>query len=233
MRCGRLPFSTQNVNFPTFLDEILKIQFPREFSPLRVALIKKMLVVKPDERPSLIQLQGHPWLKGLDQLSPNIAPKPVFFQNSRSIVSFSKVKRRKTVPDPIVLKKCIEFGIDCEQLTIELEKGETTANTTTYFVLLNPVSERPPVVRPPPRRSESDPRITIEKPISPRNLGETLPVLTSPRPRRKNLTQRMHNQTASGPIHLPPWIGKGAPPPAPLVMSGRRTFEFGQKRRRP
>jgi serine/threonine protein kinase len=121
----------------------MKIQYPPQFSPLVQDLLKKMFVVKPNDRPGVTELQNHPWLRGLEFLGPNIAPLPVFFPPLKSLASILKLKRRKTIARPEIVQRCVAAGVDEAQLIADLLSGETTPGTTTYFVLCNPVSERP------------------------------------------------------------------------------------------
>jgi serine/threonine protein kinase len=224
MVSARLPFSTQNANYRLFLEEIVSLQYPRTFSPLLQDLLKKMLTVKPEDRPSVMQLQDHPWMRGLEQLSPNIAPQPVYFQSARSLAAVSKMKRRKTQPNRAIITKCIEMGVGEEQLLADLTAGETTNATTTYFVLCNPVMERPP-----PRirlRSESNPEIAdlMTSGEAPRDI---LPRLHSPKRGKGN--QPMEFATTR-PIHIPPPLlsSTGQSPRATV----RKPLDFRGSRRK-
>jgi serine/threonine protein kinase len=148
MVSGNFPFSSRATNFRQLMTEVGNLKYPSSFSPMLTDLLQKMLVVKPDERLSLMKLQGHPWLKGLEQLGTNIAPAPIVFQIARSLAAIGKFRRRKTVPRPEILAKCEQMGIDVENLKNCLVNGETTGDTTTYFVLCNPISERPVITLP-------------------------------------------------------------------------------------
>jgi serine/threonine protein kinase len=187
MVAGRLPFSTQSQNYRLFLSEIMKIQYPPQFSPALQDFLKKMFIIKPDERPNMIQLQSHPWLKGLEQLSLNIAPQPVFFPALKSLSSVTKLKRRKTVAKPEVLERCAALGLDPAQVAADLLSGETTAGTASYFVLCNPVSERPEIRRPPPR-SDTAPNLEAED-------AEQLPVLNPKAAAARRIAPSAHTQT--------------------------------------
>jgi serine/threonine protein kinase len=211
MVAGKLPFSTQNANYRTFLNEVAELQYPNTFSRMLADLLQKMLVIKPDDRPSLIQIQGHPWLKGLEQISANIAPEPIVFHVARSMAALSKFKRKKTVANPEIVSRCAEFGIAAEQLTAELTNGDITAATTTYFVLCWPVNRRPePKARAHAARSARSDDSAASK-------GEKLPPL------------KPSAQAAShGPLHAPPQPRFGATigPRVPLMMQVRRTIDM-------
>jgi serine/threonine protein kinase len=160
MVSGKFPFSVQNTNYRQFLNEVVNFKYPPTFSPMLIDLLKSMLVVKPDERPTLMKLQGHPWLRGLDQLGTNIAPQPIVFQIARSMAAISRFRRRKTVARPEILAKCGELGIDVDKLKEDLTNGETSKDTATYFVMCQPCSERPviQVEAPPPPPEPSPPK---------------------------------------------------------------------------
>jgi serine/threonine protein kinase len=187
MVSGKFPFSTQNTNYRLFLTEIANFKCPPQFSPMLSDLIQKMLVVKPDDRPSLMKLQSHPWLKGLDQLGTNIAPHPIVFQIPRSIAAISKFKRRKTVPKADILTKCGQLGIDCEKLTIDLSNGETNGDTTTYFILCQPIAERPVICVEAPKPPPIPDLVPKQDDVVPvararRTHGSTLTGMTRPAP---------------------------------------------------
>jgi serine/threonine protein kinase len=220
---GRMPFSTENSSIRPFLEEVMKIQYPKTFSPLLQDLLKRMLVIKPDERPNLMQLQDHMWLKGLEQLSPNIAPQPVYFQSARSLSAVSKLKRKKVTPNENAMKKCEDIGIDIEQLKMDLANGETTQATTTYFVLCNPVTERPP-----PRtslKSGSEPLFALT-PESGTPAREQLPPLNPGHPPRGKQEFALTRPMRSGgqPI-IPKLVGA-----SPLMASMRKPLEIGGRR---
>jgi hypothetical protein len=169
-----------------------------------------MLVVKPDDRLPLMKLQGHPWLKGLDQLGTNIAPQPIVFQISRSIAGFAKFKRRKTAPRPDILAKCADLGIDVEQLKADLATGETTPDTTTYFVLCQPISERP-VIRTDPVKPPDPERATVKaeeglpalNPNAPPRRGSNPLAASLPRPRSNTLASLPQFRSTAGRGSIP------------------------------
>lgn len=182
---ARLPFSCQNTNFKLFMQEIFELKMPSKFSPLLQDLLSKMLAPKPEQRPSLMQLQDHPWLKGLKRLGTNIAPQPIMFQIARNIAAIAKFRRRKTTADEKVLEKCREMGIDTEKLVQCLIDGETTDDTTTYWMLAYPNPTKPEVRPPTPEK-----RVVLQdEPKS--DSKEKLPALNPPGKRsesRKSLT---------------------------------------------
>jgi serine/threonine protein kinase len=218
MVAGKLPFSTQNVNYRNFLNEIAKIQYPRTFSPMIVDLLQKMLVVKPDDRPGLIQIQDHPWLKGLEQVSANIAPEPIVFHIARSMAALSKFKRKKTVPNPEIVAKCAEFGIAADQLTAELTNGDITTATTTYFVLCWPVSERPEIKA---KKPEAEAAPSARSDGGATSKGDRLPPLNPG-------GQVASHGAVHGSVHgaPPPRFGQMLAARVPLMVQMRRTVEM-------
>lgn len=151
MITGKLPFSTQNNNYRKLVEDATNISFPKNFSPALVDLLKKMFMTHPNQRPTLIQLQTHPWLKGVQQLGSNIAPQPVMFYKVPSISVIKKFKRKSFKPDSKILEQCVkEKGIDADQLTDMLVKGLSTPETTIYFCYLHPLLKKPEKAAPPP-----------------------------------------------------------------------------------
>ncbi|OHT00619.1 CAMK family protein kinase [Tritrichomonas foetus] len=177
MLTGCLPFSSQNNNVRRLLQEVSEMKYPPHFSPGLVDLLKKMFEVRPASRPTLIQLQNHPWLRGLQQLGTNIAPQPVIFYKVTNVSMISKFKRRSFKPDPKILEKteelCREKGIDTENLVSNLQKGLTGSDTTCYFCLLRFLGEKP---APPPPPKPKVPIIPgTRKKINTNNNENNLP----------------------------------------------------------
>lgn len=187
MIVGRLPFSNQNSNVRLFLQEVLAFKFPNAFSPPLADLLKKMLAPKPEERPSLMQLQDHPWLRGVEKLGTNIAPQPIMFHMARNVAAIAKFKRKKTVPKPEILQKCEAMGIDVEKLKESLANGDTTPDTTAYFLFLYPHTEKPVIKKPelpPPLPPDSGKQGETQLPLT----REHLPSLTGGKGRKSYQT---------------------------------------------
>ncbi|OHS97121.1 CAMK family protein kinase [Tritrichomonas foetus] len=166
MITASLPFSSSNCSFRMLVEEVSQFQYPSNFSPALIDLFKKMFEVRPQNRPSLIQLQSHPWLRGLPQLGTNIAPQPVIFYQVNSVAQLAKFKRRSFKPEPDILNKCAEMGINTEELTNNLKNGITDKNTATYFMLLRPLKEKPspPVREKPQAKAKNTPPAIPKKP---------------------------------------------------------------------
>ncbi|KAH0794837.1 CAMK family protein kinase [Histomonas meleagridis] len=145
MVTGRLPFSTQSSNYRKLIQEATDLKYPSTFSPGLVDLLQKMLEVHPSSRCSLVQLQSHPWLHGLDPIGNNIAPKPIIFYKINGFSDILKYKRRPTKADETALKKCEELNIDRNSLIDDLQKGITNSNTITYFFMVHPLLEKPTI----------------------------------------------------------------------------------------
>ena len=148
MMTATLPFTPQNTNYRMLVEEASNITFPMSFSAQLTDLLRKMFTIKPSNRPTLLQLQNHPWLHGLKQSPYNVTPKPIVFYQVDSIEDISKFKRRKIKPDANIIKKCVDYGINSEELTHDLELGHITDITTTYFCLLHPLMEKPEFHKP-------------------------------------------------------------------------------------
>lgn len=106
-------------------------------------LLCKMLEPVAMRRPSIGQLVNHPWFRGAIQPLKNVGPRPVIFYK---VPSYSDVLKFKRKPEGIVndlLDKCERYGISREKLKSQLENGEITNETTTYYVLSLSCTERP------------------------------------------------------------------------------------------
>lgn len=160
MVSGSLPFSTQNASYRALVQEAEEMTFPK-FSPGLIDLLKKMFIIRPNERPSLIQLQNHPWLRGVQILGTNIAPQPVMFYKVPSVSVIKKFQRRPLKPDQKVLEMCAEKGINTEELTNMLKNGQTTSQTTIYFCLLHPLFQKPEKPKPKPKPKPMQPPAPI------------------------------------------------------------------------
>ena len=143
MLTGNLPFGIQNSNYRKLIEEVENFKYPQEFSSLLLDLFHRMLDIRPSSRSSLIELQSHPWIKGISPISMNIAPTPIVFYKVSSISDILKFKRKSLKPLAFLIEKCIERGIDIEKLSKDLFEGLTTFDTTIYFILSNPLFEKP------------------------------------------------------------------------------------------
>ncbi|EAY13289.1 CAMK family protein kinase [Trichomonas vaginalis G3] len=142
MLTAMLPFTPQNTNPRQLIEEATKLTFPPSFTPAVQDLLKRMFEVRPSNRMTLIQLQNHPWLRGLSQIR-NVTPHPIVFYNVPKIQDIAKFKRKPWKPVQAVLDKCTELGYNSEDITKDLEEGQINENTTAYFCLLYPLTEKP------------------------------------------------------------------------------------------
>jgi serine/threonine protein kinase len=143
MVSGTLPFPRHGINFRTLIDQAIDLIYPGSFSPLLVDLLRRMLTPRPSDRPTAMQLQAHPWLRGAPQLPMNLAPQPIVFYQVPNIQAIQKFRRTPSRPDPAVLDKCVEEGSDRERLIEELRLGLVTKETTAYFLWRYPLQELP------------------------------------------------------------------------------------------
>jgi serine/threonine protein kinase len=146
MVSGGLPFSTQNHSARMLVQEVGELVYPRSFSPLLTDLIRRMFAVKPHERPTLLQLQGHPWLKDLQQLGTNVAPQPIIFYRVPNIQGILKFKRRPVKADPKLIEKCAAMGLNVKLLAEQLRTGQTSELTASYFFCMYPLAQKPEIV---------------------------------------------------------------------------------------
>lgn len=163
MITANLPFSTGN-NYRKLIDEAENLRFPLNFSPALVDLLKRMLHVRPSSRCRLIDIQNHPWLRGVTPMMLNMAPSPIVFYQVNGYSDILKFKRRPTKPKEEIIEKCKEYNIDPEQLKKELSEGIISDNTTTYFCLLHPLMEKPSLPeKPKPKQRRERCNSTIPK----------------------------------------------------------------------
>jgi hypothetical protein len=109
-----------------------------------LSVLRRMFAVHAHDRPSLLQLQSHPWLRvQVQPLDTNVAPQPIVFYRVPGVNGILKFRRRPVKPDPACLEKCKEFGVDPTTLVEQLKSGLTTADTATYFCCLYPLTEGP------------------------------------------------------------------------------------------
>jgi hypothetical protein len=123
------------------------------------------------------------------------------------MAAIARFKRKKAVPRPEILAKCGELGIDVEKLKEDLANGETSKDTATYFVLCQPITERPviKVEAPPPE----PPAPKAEEGLPLLNPGGTRKVShpgQAPVPSPSKLRGRLSNpsglaRTAPVPVH--------------------------------
>ena len=151
MLTASLPFSTKLISMRHLLQASEEFQPPPAVSPHCANLIKLMLQGRADKRPSLHQLQSHPWLRGLPPVNLRVASKPISFYNVEDPEDIPKFRRNPCKVDMKIVEKCeSEYNIDKELLLTQLGKGEVTNETTIYFILTNPLTEQPVTAPPAP-----------------------------------------------------------------------------------
>lgn len=187
MITGSLPFSTQNRDFRVLIQEATQKKYHPKLSPNLVDLLKKMFEVSPSKRPTLLQLQNHPWLKGVQILSPNISPQPVIFYHVSNPSMIAKFKRRPFKFDSNTIEKFKQnilnqkqsseatdqnSDIDerVESLKNKLSCGITDSDTATYFCLNRFLGEKPQK----PVKSRPNPTIKFNQETNPEQSNQGL-----------------------------------------------------------
>jgi hypothetical protein len=130
------------------------------------------------------------------------------------------------------VKQAVALGIDEEQLTADLLAGETTTATATYFVLSNPISERPMPSLP---RPEPEVAVTGGRPASvdsqPRQLP---PIPPSPKRDRKIPLPGGTGVTVAAALPFPLIVPRRMSRPVcpvPQSKGGRRSVDLGKPRK--
>jgi MAP/microtubule affinity-regulating kinase len=118
--CGYLPFDGHN--FVELFNKILKVQYtiPSHVSPDCADLIKKMLVVDPEQRATIEQIRKHPWLSSVQDCMPDV--------HAVEITDESKVNQT-------VLTDMEALGFNKEQVVQSLLKNTFDDSSATYFLL--------------------------------------------------------------------------------------------------
>ena len=109
MITGCLPFTPQSNNFHALVEEASDIQYPPAFSPALIDLFHRMFTIRPQSRPNLMQLQAHPWLRGLKQLPANIAPSPIVFYQVSNASQISRFRRKSIKAEPEIVEEVIKL----------------------------------------------------------------------------------------------------------------------------
>lgn len=145
MLTSSLPFTTQSHSLKNLLNEAQTLKLPDNISPSGADLLRRLLEIKPSKRPSLLELQSHPWLFGVPHLTVNLQPAPIVFYKVNDITEVRKFKRKKLLnPNDSLLEKCqSDFKINKDNLKEQLYKGLITAETTVYWILTNPLYQKP------------------------------------------------------------------------------------------
>lgn len=143
MLTSRLPFTVQTHNMRRLLQEAESFNSPIGISPQCSDILHKMLQGLPNRRPTLLQLQNHPWLIGLPPLPSRLLPTPITFYNVRDYSDILKFKRKPlNQPNQTILDKCCnDYHIDRDLVVNQLATGLVTQETTTYFILTNPLDK--------------------------------------------------------------------------------------------
>jgi serine/threonine protein kinase len=144
MVVGCFPFTVQRFSSRELVSEAENLTFPAHLSSPLVDLLKKMLTPQPSKRFSLTQLQSHPFLAPLPPIIGNIVPKPIIFHRIVKFQDILKFQRICCFPDREVIHKCHNFpGCDEKAIVTGLEEGKSNVATTIYFIMMDPLYDRP------------------------------------------------------------------------------------------
>jgi serine/threonine protein kinase len=186
MVSGTLPFPTAQLAYRTLIDQLAQLVYPRSFSPMLVDLLKRMFAPRAADRPTVLQMQSHPWMKGVPTIGPKVTPQPIVFYKVPNIHSIQKFRRSSLRADPALLEKCDAFGIDRDKLTEERRIGMTTDDTTTYFMCMCPLPERPVFVIPAPITAKPQVEMSMTRRGSASlGPGQKPPIVVMPKPRTR------------------------------------------------
>jgi serine/threonine protein kinase len=144
MVVGKSPFLMQRTSSRELVIEAERLTYPDRLTPQLVDLLRKMLAPLPSKRCTLMQLQSHPYLVGVPPLMGNIVPRPIVFYRANRFQDVLRFRRSPCVPDPVVLRQCTQFP-ECDEATVvsSLEEGRLNLATTVYFIMVDPLRQRP------------------------------------------------------------------------------------------
>ncbi|KAK8878262.1 hypothetical protein M9Y10_005027 [Tritrichomonas musculus] len=221
MLTSRLPFTIRVNDMKSLIQEAESFQPPPGISGACADIMRKMLTPSPEKRPTLLQLQSHPWLRGIPPISVRMTPMPILFYNIRNYADILKFKRRPlTQPDQSLIDRCQnEFHVDPESLKSQLANGEITQATTVYWVLTNPLTEKPSI-QPPKEPAALPPLQTSKSQKRTPNIKQFTSCLNHrPKKSTSSLLPKPHsNVTPSRPPHL---TRKSLGPKNPLAKNLR------------
>lgn len=134
MLTGRFPFSGTN-DFRLLIQQAEKLQYPDNFSPALVDILRKMLNPHISSRFGIDRLHSHPFLTGLPPISMNFMPTPIIFYKINQITDILKYKRAPYSTDKVeeVISKAQQKVSEIEKLLPEMDScpESTISNDTT------------------------------------------------------------------------------------------------------
>jgi serine/threonine protein kinase len=199
MATGRPPFTLQRVNPREIVKEAEQLVIPEILSRPLADILRRMLEPLPANRPTLTQLQCHPWLESLQPIAANVAPRPIVFYKVARFRDILRFHRAPTALDPEVIQRCLKF-CQCDEPTLrkKLEEGRLCSVVAAYFIMQNPLTERPRSKLPQLQIQES-PRIVVT-PARPRGTTRLRRISSKPPVFASN--PNIANRTRLPPIRL-------------------------------
>lgn len=146
MTTGNLPFFVAENDLRGLVSQAEKFEPPSYCSPSLSDILRQMLNPVAMKRPTLLQLQNHPFLKGITPLPLNLSPTPIMFYKVRSFQDILKFRRAGVVINDAIVDKCVEtIHCDRDRLVKDLTDGKINAETTVYFIMTKPLYTKPVV----------------------------------------------------------------------------------------
>jgi serine/threonine protein kinase len=144
MLFGGNPFSDVR-DYLVILEEAARLRIPGGFSPAVGDLLRRMLEPRPTHRIALIDIQNHPWMRGVEMVTGNIVPTPIVFYRVRGFGDIHKFRRNPLLaPDEGAVQATARVcALEPETVIHMLKGGLINDVTTTYFVLAKPLREKP------------------------------------------------------------------------------------------
>jgi len=154
MLTNMLPFSAQTSDYKLLSKEATSLSPLSGISCQLQSLINQMLEPRPPYRLSVSQLVDHAWAKTHISLLKITEPRPVIFYHIKNPNEIKKFVRTPTPIDISITQICQSMNINIDTLEEQINSGNTTDITTTYFVLSRPCFLNPSIIPLPPLEAE-------------------------------------------------------------------------------
>jgi hypothetical protein len=140
-------------------------QLKLPFSPEVGDILRKMLTPVAAKRPTLLELQSHPFLAQMPKVSTNLVPRPIVFYRVAKGEAVRKFRRPSEAVNAEVLAKCVAFeSFDADRIAEDLAEGRLNRSTAIYSIMKHPLFTRPVI----PLKL---PKLTAERRVSASRSG--------------------------------------------------------------
>jgi serine/threonine protein kinase len=138
---GQIPFSTTR-DYLALVEQATAFTVPRGVSRPAADLITGMPDPRVARRVTIIDIQTHPWMRGV-----NVVPRPIVFyvvHKFKDVLQFRHSGPEPTAGD-VLARAAAVCGVTEEAAAQILKAGLVNDVTTTYFVMLRQLTEKPKI----------------------------------------------------------------------------------------